>query len=37
MNLGITVRKASELYRVPKYTLYDRVKGTVQHGKMPDE
>ncbi len=29
------MRKASELYGFPKSTLYNRVKGRVQHGKKP--
>lgn len=32
---GMSVRHASELFGVPKSTLYDRVSGRVQHGAHP--
>ena len=32
---GTSIRHASELYGVPKSTLYDRVAGRVQHGTRP--
>lgn len=35
VTIGTTLAKASELYGVPKSTLYDRVSGKVQHGARP--
>lgn len=32
---GTSIRRASELYMVPKSTLHDRVSGKVQHGTKP--
>ncbi|XP_011402525.1 PREDICTED: tigger transposable element-derived protein 2-like [Amphimedon queenslandica] len=32
---GLTVRLAAELYGIPKSTLYDRIRGNVQHGTKP--
>ena len=32
---GISIRRASEMYDVPKSSLYDRVSGKVQHGCRP--
>ena len=32
---GMPIRRASELYSVPKSTLHDRVVGKVQHGTRP--
>ena len=32
---GMSVRRASELYDVPRSTLYDRVSGKVEHGAKP--
>lgn len=32
---GVSIRRASEMYNVPKSSLYDRVSGKVQHGCRP--
>uniref|UniRef100_A0A1X7UN67 HTH CENPB-type domain-containing protein n=1 Tax=Amphimedon queenslandica TaxID=400682 RepID=A0A1X7UN67_AMPQE len=32
---GLTVRLAAELYGIPKSTLYDRIRGNVQHRTKP--
>jgi len=32
---GMTVRRASECFGVPKSSLHDRISGKVQHGKRP--
>uniref|UniRef100_A0A1X7TGB8 HTH CENPB-type domain-containing protein n=1 Tax=Amphimedon queenslandica TaxID=400682 RepID=A0A1X7TGB8_AMPQE len=32
---GLTVRFAAELYGIPKSTLYDGIRGNVQHGTKP--
>ena len=31
----LAITKISEMYGVPKSTLYDRISGRVQHGKIP--
>ena len=35
VELGMSIRRASEMYGVPKSTLHDRVLGKVQHGSRP--
>ena len=35
VELGVSIRRASEMYGVPKSTLQDRLSGKVQHGCRP--
>ena len=32
---GVSLREAAEMYEIPRSTLYDHVRGQVEHGALP--